>query len=105
MFEGAKRLFINDYVICKERSYMGYNNRESKYFIENNIGKLIIVDKSDENPYCVEYYNVPTELQSDFYYSELPDKYVRWMERDEIIYHSKYKESLEEILSIKKYNL
>jgi len=103
------KIAINEYVICKEID-IGYNNKASKFFIENNIGKYIIYEKSNINniSYCIEFENVPEEFiyDDDFFKNPISGlKNVRWMKRKEILHHSKNKIDLEIKLSTSKYNL
>lgn len=103
-----ERVHINEYVLCKEQN-IGYNNKATRYFIENTIGKYIMNERTKENNnYCIEYENIPDELKysDDFFTNPITNlKNIRWMKRREIIFHSKDKMKLEIKLISSKYNL
>jgi len=99
---------IRDWVICKEDD----DNDEFVSFLNDNIGKIIDIEKNDhQNPiiskyYHVEFYNIPINIQPRFTSSFIKKgAFTRRMYRNEIIVFSKNKEDLEVILNANKYNL
>ena len=78
---------VGDYVICDSTNFDSL-----KDLVKNNIGKLIQIEKvtHDDDNYYIKY----TENENDI---------VFW--RSEILYWSKNKEELEDILKAQKYNL
>jgi len=101
------KLEVGDYVLCNDT----VPSEDIRNFISNNIGVCV-------NDFNVE--NSNDEFKSEYYeytiqYKDIPEKLKIWrwfsiggertMYGEEIIYWSKNREDLEEILMSKKYNL
>jgi hypothetical protein len=105
-FESSNRLKIGNYVLCEEYG-IGYEDKATKLFIKNNIGKYIMYDKTAKHKYVIEYENIPDSLRYvDFFRNPITgERNVRWMNRTEIIKFEKNKIELELFLKMDKYNL
>lgn len=102
-FENINELQIGDYVICHELGYI--NDDEIDNFIQNNIGQYTVYDDIiDCPPYVIQYENIPIRL-NDYFNSDNE----RRMHRDEIIFYSSNKKTVEDFIKIKndlkKFNL
>ena len=89
---------VGDYIIANIDDFGG--NIEK--IINNNIGILInIVEEIDvtSEPFCVKYPG------ADFGESDNFERDNWWFSESDLVYWSKNKEELEEILATKKYNL
>jgi len=107
-YENNKRLRLGNYVIVHEvtTTHSAHLNK----FFDNNIGKYVKYDIEADNKYCIEYENVPDEMQPFFFDSgdfQLynSNSHIRWFDRYEIIHFSNNKEDLKLILTTNKYNL
>ena len=87
---------VNDYVLCCHK-VMVFKTNDLNDFIHSNIG--IIIDK-DNSGYFIKYKNIPDDCGTFF-----TDDGVMLFFEEEIEYWSKYKEDLEMIINIKKYNV
>jgi len=99
---------VGDYVIAKIDDFGDLFLLDEGWFgniekiINNNIGILVnVVEEIDvtNEPFCVKYPG------ADFGESDNFEKDYWWFSENDIIYWSKNKEELEEILATKKYNL
>jgi len=92
----------DDYVICKDTYYL---KKDIHDFLENNIGQIISIDSCD---FYIKYENIPLNLISYFDFDDINknnDVGVALMYNNEILYYSKDKEYLKQLLINKKFNI
>ena len=99
---------VGDYAIFFDEIYeigsgVSSDFNEYVYFINNNIGEIIKIEKNDDYKYHVKFENVPINIIR--YFDTASDYYYLRFHKEEILYWSKNKEELEHILAAKKYNL
>lgn len=87
---------LYDYVVCIDKNYEldGSLNR----FLYNQIGIIISITER-RHPYHVRYEDIPGDIAYKF------DKNWRDFDRDEILYFSKDRGELEDILAARKFNI
>ena len=92
---------IGDFIICKEYSL----KKEISDFISTNIGK-IISDRSLIHDYTIKYQNVPKDLKPYFsYHSSIFGPNCRGIDKENILFFSPDKETIETYLQANKYNI
>lgn len=92
---------VDDFVICKMKDVVTDSDEtiKFKYFINNNIGQIILINN---HRIIIKYENIPNEISSYFGYSNGDATYVYL---HDIKYYSNKKDDLEPIIQSKKYNL
>jgi len=92
-----------DYVIC---TTINSTELELKLYIDVNIGQIINISTKLEQKYIVYYDNLPNNLVS-YVYNGIKINNISGItfEESEILYWSKDKKDLENILLAKKFNL
>lgn len=89
---------IGDYIACKSDEII------FKYYLENNIGKIISYNYR-ANQYYVEFYEIPPELIINRF-TKKKGKFLRWFnDPEDIIEFAPTKEKVLLKLSAKKYNI
>lgn len=86
---------LGDYVICTS-----YFEKEGKY-VNDRIGKIIVDNWSERNPYAVQYDDIPDGL----WCAKINDVGVIVFNDSQIVNWSEDKEELESFLKIKKFNI
>jgi hypothetical protein len=101
-YEKLKRLRIGDYVICQEP----YGEQNLDDFLAQNVGQYNDKFDSDEFPYDIKYFDIPTNIL-EMYFSGGYDNNdgTRQFSSDQIIDSSSSKQKLELKLLANKYNL
>jgi hypothetical protein len=92
---------IGDYVVCTEsriQNMKQINTAPFTTFISNNIGKLIKYLEPNQL-YSVKYKNIPDNIKNFF------ENSTHFFIKEDILYFSKNKEHLEDIIKADKYNL
>jgi len=94
-----KKPQVGDYVICQDEE------DDLISFMNNNIGKIIDISHNDKIPFDIEYENIPSNIQNYFGFNNNIKNNNRVMSREEILYWSKNKEDLKQIILQRKYNI